>query len=109
MVTMAIRFLPLLRDEAVDMLTAIQLRGVNLKKIPLLRRLKMYSYLLAPLLISVLLKARDLSLAMEMRAFRAFPRRTSLRTLYLQPADYLVMAMATVFAVAVAASAILLS
>ncbi len=106
MVTMAIRFLPLLRDEAVDILTAIQLRGVNLKKIPLLRRLKMYTYLLAPLITSVLLKAGDLSLAMEMRAFRAYPRRTSLRTLVLQRADYAVMALVTAFALGVAAAAI---
>ena len=82
MVTIAIRFLPLLQEEATDTLTALQLRGVNLKKIPILKRLRTYSYLLMPLLTSVLIKARDLSVAMEMRAFRAYPQRTSLRELH---------------------------
>ncbi len=91
MVSVAIRFLPLLQEEMTDMLTAIQLRGVNLKKIPVPRRLKTYSYLLMPMIASVLMKSRDLSMAMEMRAFRAYPRRTSLRILILEPLDYAVM------------------
>ncbi|NLP37098.1 MAG: energy-coupling factor transporter transmembrane protein EcfT [Firmicutes bacterium] len=93
MVTIAIRFLPILRDEANDILTAIQLRGINLRQIPLLKRLKTYSYLLMPMITSVLLKAQELSIAMELRAFRAYPQRTSLRVLKMQRLDYLVMAV----------------
>lgn len=97
MVTIAIRFLPLLQEEAKDTLTALQLRGVNLKKIPIFKRLKTYSYLLMPLLVSVLMKSRDLSVAMEMRAFRAFPQRTSLRELHFRRADYYVMLLSILF------------
>ncbi|NLM51581.1 MAG: energy-coupling factor transporter transmembrane protein EcfT [Firmicutes bacterium] len=93
MVTIAIRFLPILRDEVNDILTAIQLRGVNLKQIPLMKRLKTYAYLIMPMITSVLLKAQELSVAMEMRAFRAYPRRTSLRTLKMQKQDYLIIAL----------------
>ncbi|HZK24786.1 MAG TPA: energy-coupling factor transporter transmembrane component T [Oscillospiraceae bacterium] len=93
MVTIAIRFLPLLQEEATDTLTALQLRGVNLKQIPILKRLRTYSYLLMPLLTSVLMKSRDLSVAMEMRAFRAYPQRTSLRELQFSGIDYLAMAL----------------
>lgn len=92
MVTIAIRFLPLLQEEATDTLTALQLRGVNLKQIPILKRMRTYSYLLMPLLTSVLVKSRDLSVAMEMRAFRAYPQRTSLRELQFSKVDYFVMA-----------------
>jgi energy-coupling factor transport system permease protein len=92
MVSVAIRFLPLLQEEITDMLTAIQLRGVNLKHIPIPRRLKTYSYLLMPMIASVLMKSRDLSTAMEMRAFRAYPTRTSLRQLAFGTLDYVVMA-----------------
>jgi energy-coupling factor transport system permease protein len=92
MVSVAIRFLPLLQEEITDMLTAIQLRGVNLKQIPIPRRLKTYSYLLMPMIASVLMKSRDLSMAMEMRAFRAYPTRTSLRVLTFQKRDYGAMA-----------------
>jgi energy-coupling factor transport system permease protein len=93
MVSVAIRFLPLLQEEITDMLTAIQLRGVNLKQIPIPRRLKTYSYLLMPMIASVLMKSRDLSMAMEMRAFRAYPARTSLRLLTFANLDYGVMAV----------------
>jgi energy-coupling factor transport system permease protein len=92
MVSVAIRFLPLLQEEVTDMMTAIQLRGVNLKQIPVPRRLKTYSYLLMPMIASVLMKSRDLSMAMEMRAFRAYPTRTSLRILTFVPLDYIAMA-----------------
>ena len=93
MVSVAIRFLPLLQEEITDMLTAIQLRGVNLKQIPVPRRLKTYSYLLMPMIASVLVKSRDLSMAMEMRAFRAYPTRTSLRLLTFRRPDYVAMSI----------------
>lgn len=96
MVSVAIRFLPLLREEVSDMFTAIQLRGVNLKRIPLYKRLKTYSYLLMPMISSVLLKSQDLSVAMEMRAFRAFPGRTSFRVLHFTQADYLIMVLSAI-------------
>lgn len=92
MVSLAIRFLPLLQEEITDMMTAIQLRGVNLKRIPLARRLKTYAYLLMPMIASVLMKSRELSMAMEMRAFRAYPTRTSYRRLTFTTPDYVVMA-----------------
>jgi energy-coupling factor transport system permease protein len=96
MVSVAIRFLPLLQEEITDMMTAIQLRGVNLRKVPISRRLRTYSYLLMPMIVSVLLKSRDLSMAMEMRAFRAYPTRTSYRQLTFKSLDYGVMAVSVV-------------
>lgn len=83
---------PLLQEEITDMMTVIQLRGVNLKRIPLARRLKTYAYLLMPMIASVLMKSRELSMAMEMRAFRAYPTRTSYRRLTFTTPDYVVMA-----------------
>ncbi len=100
MVAVAIRFLPLLREEARDVLTAIQLRGLELDKIPLRRRLQIYSYLLTPMIASVLGKARELAVAVEMRGFRAYDRRTSYRTLRMTGRDWLVTAGAVVMSVA---------
>jgi energy-coupling factor transport system permease protein len=91
MVSVAVRFLPLLQEEVGDMMTAIQLRGIDLKKIPLIKRLKTYSYLLMPMISSVLLKSQELSVAMEMRAFRAFPHRTSYKVLRQKRVDYITM------------------
>ncbi len=101
MVSLAIRFLPLLSEEIKDTFIAIQLRGIELDKIPLGKRLRMYSYLFMPVLSGVILKARELSTALETRAFRAFPRRTSYRVLKLQNQDYLVMGMSLCFVIVV--------
>ena len=94
MVAVAVRFLPLMREEAEDTLTALQLRGVRLEELPLRTRIRTYGYLLTPLIAGVLARARQMSLSVEMRGFRAYPRRTSHRTLVLDGRDYLLMIIA---------------
>ncbi len=84
MVAVAARFLPVFRDELINVVTAIQLRGVDLKKAPWGQKIELYRRLFFP-------KAQQLALAMEARGFRAYPRRTYLRRLYLSFADYMVM------------------
>ncbi|MGI6359113.1 MAG: energy-coupling factor transporter transmembrane component T family protein [Bacillota bacterium] len=88
MVSLAARFLPMLGEEVRDSLTALQLRGIEPEALPLRKRLQLYSYLLMPVMVSTVIRAEQLSLAMEMRAFRAFPTRTSHRSLQLRGADY---------------------
>ena len=101
MVSVGIRFLPLLRSEFVDVMTAIQLRGVDIEKIPFKKRLKIYSYIFTPIMAGAIKKARDLSTAMEARAFRAYPERNSYLVLKLVPKDYIVMVITLVFTAAV--------
>jgi ABC-type cobalt transport system, permease component CbiQ and related transporters len=88
MVSVAIRFLPLLTDEIRDTFTAIQLRGIDLGKIPVKKRLKVYSYLFMPVVLGTIVKSQELSTAMEMRAFRAYTKRTSYMVLYMDYKDY---------------------
>jgi len=101
MVSVAIRFLPLLKEEFTDVLTAIQLRGVDLKRIPLKKRLKVYSYILMPVIAGAVNKAHKLSIAMETRAFRAYPSRTSYLVLKLAVKDYIFMAFVFLFTISV--------
>lgn len=91
MVSIAMRFLPLFRDELINMLTAVQLRGVDLKKVPWGEKMAMYRRLIFPVVYRSLLKAEQLAIAMESRGFRAYPRRTYLRKLVFSRADYIVM------------------
>ena len=91
MVSVAIRFLPLLKEEITDSLVALQLRGIVLNRIPLGQRIKIYTYLVTPVLMGVIHKAQELSMALEMRAFRAYPTRTSYLELKLGVHDYLLM------------------
>ncbi len=93
MVSIAIRFLPIFRDEMTDKVIALQLRGVDLKKIKLKEKLKVYKYLLLPITTNSILKAKELSTSMEMRGFRAYPERTSFLILKLKTLDYLIISI----------------
>lgn len=91
MVTIAIRFLPIFKEEMVDMITAVQLRGIDLKRVKLKQKLTIYKYILMPIVVNTILKAKELSAAMEMRGFRALPHRTSYMVLKMQKKDYLII------------------
>ncbi|HOC09564.1 MAG TPA: energy-coupling factor transporter transmembrane component T, partial [Bacillota bacterium] len=91
MVSVAIRFLPLLTEEIKNVVTAVQLRGIELDKIPVRQRLKVYSYLIMPVVSGAVIKSRELATTMETRAFRAYPKRTSYMVLTMQRADYAVI------------------
>lgn len=101
MVSVGIRFLPLLSDEMRDTLTAIQLRGIELKKVPAGKRIKIYSYVFMPVVIGAIIKSQELSTAMEMKAFRAFPKRTSYMVLKMNFKDYVVISISLVLSAAV--------
>ena len=93
MTSVAIRFLPLFKEEMTDMVTAIQLRGIDLKRVKLKEKIKVYKYILFPIVINSILKAKELSSAMVVRGFRAYPKRTSYMVLKMNYIDYLVVAV----------------
>jgi energy-coupling factor transport system permease protein len=81
------------------MFTAIQLRGLDFKKISFGKKLKVYRYLLLPIIISSILKAKDLSIVMEMRGLRAYPTRTNYKQLCFSFYDYATMGISIVMTV----------
>lgn len=91
MVSVGIRFLPLMVEEFKDAMTAIQLRGIELDKIPIKSKLKIYSYIFTPVIAGSIIKAKRLSITMETRAFRAYPNRVSYMILNMRFADYFVI------------------
>ncbi|TEB08077.1 Energy-coupling factor transporter transmembrane protein EcfT [Pelotomaculum schinkii] len=103
MVLVALRFLPVFIEEIKDTLVAMQLRGVDLQRIPWRHKIKFYTHLFAPLLSSVMLKAYQLAITMEARAFRVYRRRTYLRLLQYRVADYVVMGFFVIATIAVLA------
>lgn len=88
MVSITIRFLPIFSRELKDTVTAVQLRGVDLYRIQLRKRLKVYYYIFMLVVIGAVRKAHNLSVAMETRAFRAYPNRTSYLILKMNNIDY---------------------
>jgi energy-coupling factor transport system permease protein len=93
MVCIAIHFIPLLADEIRDALVAIQLRGIDFKRISLRRRIRVYAYLFLPVAGGAVLKAQDLAGGIELRGFRAYPKRTSLTILRMRTFDYLIVVL----------------
>jgi energy-coupling factor transport system permease protein len=87
MVMVGLHFLPILREEAVNVWQCMQLRGRELKKISLPEKLRAYAGLCLPVLVSTLRRADETSVAMEIRGFRAMPGRTSMRRLTLRNRD----------------------
>ncbi len=96
MVSIAIRFLPILKEEMSDMIIAIQLRGIDLKKVKFKKKIKIYKYIMLPIVTNSILKARELSLAMEVRGFRAYSTRTSYMVLKMNKIDYIIIASSIV-------------
>lgn len=101
MVLLAIRFLPILMEEIVDSVIAIQLAGVDLKRIPLKRRISLYTYIFMPVVTATLMRARQISIAMESRAFGAYPFRTYYRRLIMKPKDWMTVVMTLAAALSV--------
>lgn len=91
MASITLRFLPLLRDEFVNRLNALKLRGFDLKRAGLMKKLKIYSYLLAPTVSGSMIRSRELAESIETRGFRAYGSRTALRELRLKTVDYFVI------------------
>lgn len=99
MVAIGIRFLPTMTEEIKDSLIAIQLRGIELDKIPLKNRIHIYSYIFTPIVVGSISKAEKLSMAIEMRAFRAYDKRTSYMTLKMYKLDYIIIFMSIIFTI----------
>jgi len=91
MVSIGIRFIPQLGEELKDSLTALQLRGIVIRELRLMKRLKLYSYLLLPVVAASLQNARELAMSMDMRAFKAMRERTSYYNLSLKSRDVLML------------------
>jgi energy-coupling factor transporter transmembrane protein EcfT len=89
MVMAGMRFLPLLRDEAQDVLCAVQMRGTQIKGAGLRKRLRVYLSIAVPIVAGAIRRSEQMSIAMEARAFRSLPRRTVMRTRKMRRADWL--------------------
>lgn len=89
MMMIALRFLPLFRTSFTEAVTSLQLRGVDLRRIPRGQRLRLYAGLMLPVLADAVLKAQDLAVAMELRGFRAYPTRTAYFQVQMHKSDWL--------------------
>lgn len=95
MMSIALRFIPILMEETDKIMKAQMARGADFETGGLIKRAKSLVPLLVPLFISAFRRANDLAMAMEARGYRGGDGRTKMKPLVYQKRDhaaYLILA-----------------
>jgi len=91
--TTAVRFVPVLAEEAQTIMDAQKARGLELEKGGILKRIRNYVPVLIPLIVSAIRRSLELAEAMESRAWGATKKRTNLYALRLHRGDFALLAI----------------
>ena len=86
--SIALRFIPILLDETDKIMKAQTARGADFESGGLVRKVKAMVPLLVPLFISAFRRANDLAMAMEARCYHGGEGRTQMKPLIYQKRDY---------------------
>lgn len=104
MMSIALRFIPILMEETDKIMKAQIARGAQFESKNLFKKVKALVPLLVPLIISAFRRANDLALAMEARCYRGGEGRTKMKPLKYRGRDavaYVVMFLYLVALIAV--------
>ena len=96
MMSIALRFIPILMEETDKIMKAQMARGADFESGSIINRAKSLVPLLVPLFISAFRRANDLAMAMEARCYRGGDGRTKMKPLIYQKRDriaYLVIVL----------------
>lgn len=102
MMSIALRFIPILMEETDKIMKAQMARGADFESKNLMKKIQSLVPLLVPLFISAFRRANDLAMAMEARCYRGGDGRTKMKPLVYCSRDYTAYALlAAYFAVCV--------
>ncbi len=101
MMSIALRFIPILMEETDKIMKAQIARGADFESGNLIQRAKAMVPLLVPLFIAAFRRANDLALAMEARCYRGGEGRTKMKPLVYQRRDYMAYAVLLLYFAAV--------
>lgn len=87
MMSIALRFIPILLEETDKIMKAQQARGADFESGNLLKRAKALIPILVPLFVSAFRRAGDLAMAMEVRCYHGGEGRTKMKPLRYQRRD----------------------
>lgn len=96
MMSIALRFIPILMEETDRIMKAQKARGADFETGNLIQKAKSMVPLLVPLFISAFRRANDLAMAMEARCYRGGEGRTKMKPLHYEQRDriaYLILAV----------------
>jgi energy-coupling factor transport system permease protein len=91
--TTAVRFVPVLAEEAQTIMDAQKARGLELEKGGFMKRIRNYVPVLIPLIVSAIRRSLELAEAMESRAWGAAKKRTNLYGLSFHRGDFVLLAI----------------
>jgi energy-coupling factor transport system permease protein len=91
--TTAVRFVPVLAEEAQTIMDAQKARGLELERGNFLKRIRNYIPILIPLIVSAIRRSLELAEAMESRAWGATKKRTNLYVLKMHKNDFALIAI----------------
>ena len=89
--TTAVRFVPVLAEEAQTIMDAQKARGLELERGNFLKRIRNYIPILIPLIVSAIRRSLELAEAMESRAWGATKKRTNLYMLKMRRGDFVLI------------------
>ena len=101
MMTIALRFIPIIVEETQKIMSAQKARGADFSSGSLMKRAKALVPVLIPLFISAFRRAGDLATAMTCRCYRGGKGRTKMTVLKCRARDYVMLAVSAVFTAAV--------
>jgi len=90
MVASMIHFIPIFSDQFKSSIEALALRGISFKEVPLLKRFRMFSTLIFPVVARAISNVKYRAISLELRGFRLHRERTYLYQSKLNPIDFLV-------------------
>ncbi len=101
MMSIALRFIPILIEETDKIMKAQIARGADFESGNLMKKAKAMVPLLVPLFISAFRRANDLAMAMEARCYNGGAGRTKMKPLKYKKADYVSYGIEAVYMAAV--------
>ncbi|MBQ9504097.1 MAG: energy-coupling factor transporter transmembrane protein EcfT [Lachnospiraceae bacterium] len=104
MMSIALRFIPILLDETDKIMKAQQARGADFEHGNILRRAKALVPILVPLFVSAFRRANDLAMAMEARCYRGGDGRSKMKPLKYKGRDIAAFIILIVYFAAVIAA-----
>ena len=108
MMTIALRFIPTILEEADKIAAAQKARGANMETGNLVKRVKAIVPILVPLFISSFRRAYDLSNAMECRCYKGGDGRTRMKTLHVHPLDiFAIIVVGSIYALVLLSNVLL--
>ena len=101
MMSIALRFIPILLEETDKIMKAQIARGADLESGNIIQRAKSMIPILVPLFVSAFRRANDLAMAMESRCYRGGEGRTKMKPLRYHKRDYIAYIVVIIYVIAV--------